>query len=189
MSLFNSSLSAAGTERLPQGFFAYAASPPMIPSTIKAAIQGVNKTQATSIKSWEELRVSGKVIISEICAAIEQADFLCADVTGINPNVMFEIGYAIAMKKRIARRVLLRIRAGNYRAATKALESPISIFYLENIATYAHRKIVPAINTIIATAVRFSSQSPTPESNSGAGSFGSGLSRWKKCRWKNRSAT
>ena len=96
MSLFdNSSPVSNETERLPLGFFAYAASPPMIPSAINAAIQSVNKSQIASLRSWEELRVSGKFIISEICAAIEQADFLSADVTGINPNVMYEIGYEI----------------------------------------------------------------------------------------------
>jgi hypothetical protein len=29
------------------------------------------------------------------------SDFFCADITGINPNVMFELGYAIATDKRI----------------------------------------------------------------------------------------
>jgi len=86
---------------LPNGFFAYPSTPPGIPPTIAAAIAGINATQRASIKSWEEMRVSGKVIIGEICEAIDDADFLCADITGINPNVMFEIGYAIATDKRI----------------------------------------------------------------------------------------
>src|ERR1035437_3212236 len=86
---------------LPNGFFAYPSTPPGIPATIAAAIAGINATQRASIKSWEEMRVSGKVIIGEICEAIDDADFLCADITGINPNVMFEIGYAIATDKRI----------------------------------------------------------------------------------------
>ncbi|HUV69102.1 MAG TPA: hypothetical protein VMW15_05525 [Terracidiphilus sp.] len=86
---------------LPNGFFAYPSTPPAIPPTIAGAIAGINATQRASIKSWEEMRVGGKVIIGEICEAIDDADFLCADITGINPNVMFEIGYAIATDKRI----------------------------------------------------------------------------------------
>src|SRR5277367_6305281 len=91
----------AEAERPPSGFFAYLSTPPSIPVTIAAAIQGINRTQKAMIKSWEELRINGKYIISEICEAIDHSDFFCADVTGINPNVMFELGYAIATNKRI----------------------------------------------------------------------------------------
>jgi hypothetical protein len=87
--------------RLPLGFFAYPSAPPGIPPTISAAIAAINSTQNAEIKSWEELRIGGKYLIGEICTAIDEADFLCADITGINPNVMFEIGYAIATDKRI----------------------------------------------------------------------------------------
>jgi nucleoside 2-deoxyribosyltransferase len=84
----------------PRGFFAYPSSPPSIPPTIMAAIDSINSTQSVEIKSWEELSVSGQYIIDEICRAIDEADFFCADVTGINANVMFELGYAIATDKR-----------------------------------------------------------------------------------------
>jgi hypothetical protein len=86
---------------LPTGFFAYASAPPGISVTISAAIQGINRTNQAAIQSWEQLKVNGKWIISEICEAIQQCEFFCADVSGVNPNVMFEIGYAIAANKRI----------------------------------------------------------------------------------------
>src|SRR5438270_2944221 len=85
----------------PSGFFAYASAPPSIPPTISAAIESINKAQSSSIISWEELSVGGKYIISEICDAIDDADYFCADITTINPNVMFELGFAIARDKRI----------------------------------------------------------------------------------------
>jgi hypothetical protein len=84
----------------PRGFFAYPSSPPSIPPTITAAIESINATQTVELKSWEELSISGHYVIGEICSAIDQADFFCADVTGINANVMFELGYAIATDKR-----------------------------------------------------------------------------------------
>lgn len=40
-------------------------------------------------------------MIDEICREIEEADIFCADLTGMNANVMFELGYAIAMNRRI----------------------------------------------------------------------------------------
>ncbi len=85
----------------PAGFFAYPANPPSIPATIAAAIEGINRTQRASITSWESLRVSGRSIVDDICAAIDKSSFVCADVTGINANVLFEIGYAIATDKRV----------------------------------------------------------------------------------------
>ncbi len=53
------------------------------------------------IKSWEECSIGGKIIIQELCKEIEQADLFCADLTHLNANVMFELGYAIATNKRI----------------------------------------------------------------------------------------
>lgn len=41
------------------------------------------------------------MIVSEICKKIKNCDFFCADITQLNPNVLFEIGYAIARNKRI----------------------------------------------------------------------------------------
>lgn len=85
----------------PLGFLAYPSSPPMVPATIRAAIESLNATDNVLIYSWEDLKVGGKYIISEILRAIDDCDFFCADVTGINPNVMFELGYAIANNKKI----------------------------------------------------------------------------------------
>jgi hypothetical protein len=86
---------------LSSGFFAYASLPYSIPATIKAAIESINKTHNANLVSWESLGVSGKYIIKEICDKIDDCDFFCADITTINPNVMFELGFAIARDKRI----------------------------------------------------------------------------------------
>ena len=94
-------MSASFSVPIPTGFFAYASAPHSIPATIKAAIETINKGQKAQITSWESLNISGKYIIQDICNAIDDADFFCADVTTINPNVMFELGFAIARDKRI----------------------------------------------------------------------------------------
>lgn len=86
---------------IPSGFFAYASAPHSIPETIKTAIASINKTQNALLLSWESLGNGGKYIVREICDAIDDCDFFCADITTINPNVMFELGFAIARDKRI----------------------------------------------------------------------------------------
>lgn len=85
----------------PVGFFAYASLPPSIPETIKAAIETINKSQVVEMISWETLSISGRYIIQQICDTIDDSDFFCADITTINPNVMFEIGFAIGRDKRV----------------------------------------------------------------------------------------
>ena len=84
-----------------KGFFAYSSYPATLPETISAAVKEINKSRQVHLKTWEECRVGGKVIMQEICNEIIQAELFCADLTGINPNVMFELGYAIARNKRI----------------------------------------------------------------------------------------
>jgi hypothetical protein len=86
---------------IPLGFFAYSSAPPSIPATIRAAVDSINKTQEAKVQVWEALHVGGKYIIGEICSAIQDAHFFCADITTINANVMFELGLAIACNKRI----------------------------------------------------------------------------------------
>ena len=85
----------------PSGFFAYPSQPPSAGDAIVQAIEEVNHGHEVFIKPWSECSVTGKLIIDEICKEIDAADFFCADLTGINPNVMFELGYAIAKNKRI----------------------------------------------------------------------------------------
>ena len=85
----------------PTGFFAYPSTPPLIGETIRAAIRKINPGRLIELMSWEDCRTGGKVIIQEICQEIDNCDLFCADLTGLNPNVMFELGYAIAKDKRI----------------------------------------------------------------------------------------
>jgi nucleoside 2-deoxyribosyltransferase len=47
----------------------------------------------------EEVSTLSTSTVEGIMRAIKQADFVIADVTGQNPNVMFELGLAVASKK------------------------------------------------------------------------------------------
>jgi len=50
---------------------------------------------------WKSLAVGGRVVIETICEEIRSRDLFIADVTALNPNVLFELGYAIAHRKRV----------------------------------------------------------------------------------------
>lgn len=84
------------------GFFAYGSKPEHCGEFIEEAIKKIHKSgHLVFIKSWKAMSVAGKFIISEILREIEKADFLCADLTGLNENVLFEIGFAIGKNKPI----------------------------------------------------------------------------------------
>lgn len=82
------------------GFFAYA-SDAATAETISKAVVELNAGGVVRLTTWENLRVGGKLIINAISKAIDERDVFCADITSLNPNIMFELGYAIAQNKRI----------------------------------------------------------------------------------------
>jgi len=68
---------------------------------IKKATAELNAGGVVQMRTWEDMAIGGKLVIAEICREIDDAHIFCADVTTLNQNVMFELGYAIAVNKRI----------------------------------------------------------------------------------------
>ncbi len=58
-------------------------------------------TEQVECVTWETLPVGGRLIISQVLAAIEASDVCVFDVTTLNQNVLFELGYAITREKRV----------------------------------------------------------------------------------------
>lgn len=85
----------------PTCFFAYPSHPLLLAETVENAITQINSSKIVFMESWKSTNVSGKFIMQEICKAIDAHDFFACDITCLNPNVLFELGYAIAQKKRI----------------------------------------------------------------------------------------
>jgi len=83
----------------PSVFYGYPGRPPDLGETIEAAIAEISQGGVVDISSWKKLRVGGKLIIDEILTAIQQASIFACDLTYINPNVLFELGYAIARQE------------------------------------------------------------------------------------------
>ena len=84
----------------PKAFFAYPSSHPTLRESIQEAVHLLNASGQVNIKTWEDCK-SGNFIIDTICHEIDKAELFFADLTGLNANVMFELGYAIARNKRI----------------------------------------------------------------------------------------
>ena len=83
-------------------FYAYAAEPAAIGTTIEEAINKVQESsQLISISSWKALDIVGHFISEKVLTGIDYSDIFIADISVLNFNVTYEIGYAIGKKKRI----------------------------------------------------------------------------------------
>ncbi len=84
------------------GFYAYASSPSEIGQTIEAAVTTVkHSTLGLTIRTWKALDVFGHFISEEVLENIDNSEFLAADISILNFNVTYEIGYAVGSGKRV----------------------------------------------------------------------------------------
>jgi len=81
-------------------FVVFPAEPMHIGDTIAKAISYA-KSQQGGISSWRSLDVPGRFIVDGVLDEIDSCNFLVADITRLNFNVLFEIGYAIGRQKRV----------------------------------------------------------------------------------------
>jgi hypothetical protein len=85
-----------------KGFFGYSSVPASSGESIEFAVKELNAADNRySIVTWKNLFKGGSLVISDILRYIENCDFACFDLTGMNENVLFEMAYAIAKKKPI----------------------------------------------------------------------------------------
>lgn len=85
----------------PTAFYAYPDKPSDLEETLEGAINEINRSQLIRITSWRSLQTTGKVLIDTILQEIRDSDIFACDLTYINHNVLFELGYAIGANKRI----------------------------------------------------------------------------------------
>lgn len=84
-----------------EGFFAYASKPHQLKSVIREAVEAANKSGWCHFITWEESDIAGRPLTAPIFDGLENANVLVADITKMNFNVTFEIGYAIGIGRRI----------------------------------------------------------------------------------------
>ena len=87
-----------------KGFFAFPGEPSDRRSIIEKAIIEVNEKaneNQFSITSWTNIDKTSSRIISNIMESIEKSDVLIADISGLNPNVLFEVGFAFGQGKKL----------------------------------------------------------------------------------------
>ena len=86
----------------PIAFFAYPSQDESIAKIIRDGIGHANsRLREFYIEPWEFNDIAGNPVISPILDRIEESCFVIADITYLNPNVVYEIGFAIGQNKRV----------------------------------------------------------------------------------------
>jgi hypothetical protein len=114
-----------------KAFYAYPSSPADVSQVIQATKRKLSETSRDfDLQLWEENDASGRPLTDPIFEGIASADILIADITTINFNVTFEIGYALGLGKRV-----FLTRDGNI-ARDRSLTDRIGIFDTLGFETY-----------------------------------------------------
>ncbi len=86
---------------LPIVFLGYSSKPELSRETLFNATGLISNTGIVEARSWETLQIGGRVIVNTILEAIDEAEVAAFDVSTLNENVLFELGYAIGRGKKI----------------------------------------------------------------------------------------
>jgi hypothetical protein len=91
------------------GFIAYPSSVREIRDAIIATVEKAKKLQPSlTLHPWEANDIAGRCLVDPILQKIATADFIVADVSRLNFNVVYEVGFSVGKHKRV---ILLRNRA------------------------------------------------------------------------------
>jgi hypothetical protein len=89
--------------KIKKAFYAYSSQNKDLLDDIRKAVSKINEASSHSVNitTWEDFSISGKPIIRNILKAIDECDLFMCDLTYLNNNVLYELGYAISKKKAI----------------------------------------------------------------------------------------
>ena len=113
------------------GFFAYPVVSTIVTDAILGAVE-LSKSEGVQLKPWQKLTIVGFKIDDLIREQIHDVQFLVADITYPNYNVLYEIGYAIAVGKPVIATVNVAIEK-----AVKRIQQ-IGLFDTIGWATYSN---------------------------------------------------
>lgn len=84
------------------GFVAYPSEPPIVAQTVATGVRSANgRSSDLELSTWEENDIAGQPLVDPIHEKIRIADVLVADISKLNFNVTYEIGYAIGAGKPV----------------------------------------------------------------------------------------
>jgi hypothetical protein len=123
-----------------KAFFAYPSSLGEVTQAIAGAQRlASGRRRELELHLWVENDIAGRPLTDPIFERIAQSEILFADVTTINFNVTFEIGYAIGLGKRV-----YITRNENFRRETELIDK-IGIFDTLGFQSYSNEETLASI--------------------------------------------
>ena len=90
------------TSALPQAFVAYSSRDTKLAETIYVGVSKANrKVKHVRYEPWQFNDIAGAPLISPILEGIEESAYIVADITYLNQNVVYEVGFAIGKMRRV----------------------------------------------------------------------------------------
>lgn len=81
------------------GIFLYPSDPPQIAATVETAVAKLrNELSEGQWLTWRNFQTTGQLIFCSICKNCRFAECVVTDVTTLNFNLMFEIGFALGLE-------------------------------------------------------------------------------------------
>ncbi len=81
-----------------EALFLYPNDPQIIAATIEEAASRLRLVAGGKHwRTWKDLGIVGRIIFCEVCKATRYAKYVVADLTTLNFNLLFEVGYAIGL--------------------------------------------------------------------------------------------
>ncbi|WIY05989.1 hypothetical protein QRX60_19895 [Amycolatopsis mongoliensis] len=115
-------------------FFGYGAKPDDIRRTMSSLAARLGELNGVeSSVSWEDLKVDGRLIVNEIESHVSKSSICVFDLTVPNLNVLFELGLAIGLKRRV---VLLQSSA--FQKASKRVDDEVPLLSTVGYTRYAN---------------------------------------------------
>lgn len=84
-----------------KAFYAYSSQREDLLEDINSAVKRINDSGLISLTTWQDFPIGGERIIDNILEAIKDCDLFICDLTYLNSNVLYELGFAIANEKKI----------------------------------------------------------------------------------------
>ncbi|HRD59776.1 MAG TPA: hypothetical protein PLZ93_04995 [Nocardioides sp.] len=82
-------------------FFAYPGSNPLRAEVMREGAKIIARRTGLRVLTWEAMQTTGSLLIGTIQQRIRDSSVVVAEVSDLNWNVLFEVGYAMAQNKHI----------------------------------------------------------------------------------------
>jgi hypothetical protein len=142
----------------PTVFVAYPSQPEQVGITIEASCKQLNAANlGLNFETWRQIEIPGKFIVDGILDQIDSCEFFVADITRLNFNVTFEIGYrklaglyqkdALSSEGDFSERMLLLVNKIAEEFAEKHKSDKLQYLSANEVTQFIYKHDIPKLKS------------------------------------------